>query len=143
MNLREDDAVSAVALVMETTADTAASVQEDLGEITEPQITEPEITNAAEIAVIESLTGVALDDTVSDVGAVEAEAAARRYAGLLFNTPQYLLDGVASPDQAPANDPVLAVPGTGTAQLCAYLGDLVLGDAFEWSCSADGITISG
>jgi DNA gyrase subunit A len=32
MNLREDDTVSAVALVMETTADTAATVQEDLPE---------------------------------------------------------------------------------------------------------------
>jgi DNA gyrase subunit A len=30
MNLRDDDRVSAVALVMETTADTAAQVQEDL-----------------------------------------------------------------------------------------------------------------
>jgi DNA gyrase subunit A len=44
MNLREDDTVSAVALVMETTADTAATVQEDLPEVedVEPEITEPE-----------------------------------------------------------------------------------------------------
>jgi hypothetical protein len=50
---------------------------------------------------------------------------------------------VASPDQDPENDPALVVPGTGTAELCAYLGDLVLGNAYDWSCSADGITISG
>jgi hypothetical protein len=41
MNLREDDVVSAVALVMETSADTAATVQEDLPAV-EPEPTEPE-----------------------------------------------------------------------------------------------------
>jgi DNA gyrase subunit A len=43
MNLREDDTVSAVALVMETSADTAATVQEDLTEnLTEDDLTEVE-----------------------------------------------------------------------------------------------------
>jgi DNA gyrase subunit A len=44
MNLREDDTVSAVALVMETAADTAAIVQEDLPELDtpEPEAGEPE-----------------------------------------------------------------------------------------------------
>jgi DNA gyrase subunit A len=44
MNLREDDTVSAVALVMETSADTAATVQEDLPEVdaVEPEAPEPE-----------------------------------------------------------------------------------------------------
>ena len=37
MNLRDDDTVSAVALVMETTADTAATVQEDLPEVDAPE----------------------------------------------------------------------------------------------------------
>jgi DNA gyrase subunit A len=37
MNLREDDVVSAVALVMETSADTAATVQEDLPEADAPE----------------------------------------------------------------------------------------------------------
>jgi len=106
-------------------------------------ITESEIASSAEVDAIEALTGVSLDDSVADVGAAQAEEAARLYAGLLFNTPQFLLDGVASPDQDAADDPVLVVPGTGTAQLCEHLGDLVLGDAFTWSCSADGITISG
>jgi DNA gyrase subunit A len=40
MNLREDDVVSAVALVMETSADTAAPVQEDLPEAVEPEAPE-------------------------------------------------------------------------------------------------------
>jgi DNA gyrase subunit A len=53
MNLREDDTVSAVALVMDTAADTAATVQEDLPPVTdepeapegaEPEATEPEAT---------------------------------------------------------------------------------------------------
>jgi DNA gyrase subunit A len=46
MNLREDDTVSAVALVMETSADTAATVQEDLPELDapEPEAGEPEAT---------------------------------------------------------------------------------------------------
>jgi hypothetical protein len=106
-------------------------------------LTEPTLATEAEIDVIEQLTGVGLDEEVTDVGANQAEAAARRFAGLLLNTPQYLLDGVASPDQDPENDPALVVPGTGTAELCAYLGDLVLGNAYDWSCSAAGITISG
>jgi DNA gyrase subunit A len=46
MNLREDDTVSAVALVMETAADTAAIVQEDPPELDapEPDAGEPEAT---------------------------------------------------------------------------------------------------
>jgi DNA gyrase subunit A len=42
MNLRDDDVVSAVALVMETTADTAAPVLDDLPEGGEPEPPEPE-----------------------------------------------------------------------------------------------------
>jgi DNA gyrase subunit A len=42
MNLREDDTVSAVALVMESAADTSAEVQEDLPVDAEPEAVEPE-----------------------------------------------------------------------------------------------------
>jgi DNA gyrase subunit A len=42
MNLREDDTVSAVALVMESAADTSAEVQEGLPELAEP----PEVADA-------------------------------------------------------------------------------------------------
>ncbi|MEA2419121.1 MAG: gyrase subunit [Thermoleophilaceae bacterium] len=49
MNLREDDLVSAVALVMDTAADTAATVQEDLPEGEQPEAPEvPEATEAPE-----------------------------------------------------------------------------------------------
>jgi hypothetical protein len=91
--------------------------------------------------------GVLLTDTVSDVGAGAAEQAARRLAGMLFNTPQFLLVGAAAPAQDPAEDPVLVVPGTSTAELCAYLAPLILdnsddGYTYGYTCSDDGITIS-
>ena len=109
-------------------------------------ITEPTLYNAAEEAVLESVMGVALDATVADVGPAQAELAARRAAGLLMNTPQFLLAGVPSRDQHPAEDPVLVVPGTSTADLCAHLAPLVLenardGHVFQYTCTADGIEI--
>ena len=49
MNLRDDDVVSAVALVMETTADTGAAVQEDLPEAEPADGAEaPEVSEAPE-----------------------------------------------------------------------------------------------
>ncbi len=65
MNLREDDVVSAVALVMETTADTAATVQEDLVDAgaeptVEPDAAPPEAPDAAVEDAIEP------DDTGAD-----------------------------------------------------------------------------
>jgi DNA gyrase subunit A len=48
MNLREDDLVSAVALVMESAADTSAPVQEDLPAVTEPEAPEPDEPEADE-----------------------------------------------------------------------------------------------
>jgi DNA gyrase subunit A len=44
MNLREDDTVSAVALVMDTAADTAATVQEEMPDGAEPEALEPDLT---------------------------------------------------------------------------------------------------
>lgn len=109
-------------------------------------ITEPSISGAAEVAALEDVMGVQLTDTVADVGAGQAEQAARRLAGVLVSTPQFLLAGVPAPDQDPAEDPVLVVPGTGTRALCEYLAPLVLdnpgdGYEFEWTCSGDGISI--
>jgi DNA gyrase subunit A len=48
MNLREDDVVSAVALVMETSQDTSAEVQADLVEPDVPADVEPEVSKADE-----------------------------------------------------------------------------------------------
>jgi hypothetical protein len=109
-------------------------------------ITEPAIAGAGEVAALEDVMGVQLTATVSEVGAGQAEQAARRLAGVLVSSPQFLLAGVPAPDQDPADDPVLVVPGTGTGPLCNYLAPLVLdnpGDGydFEWTCSADGISI--
>ena len=55
MNLRDDDAVSAVALVMETAQDTAAAVQEDLPEATGLETAEPDAAepDAVEVDAVE------------------------------------------------------------------------------------------
>jgi hypothetical protein len=110
-------------------------------------ITEPTLYGEAEEAMLAAVAGVSLDASVADVGAAEAEQAARRVAGLLMNTPQFLLAGVPSRDQDPAEDPVLVVPGTSTAELCAYLAPLVLentreGHVFGYTCSPEGVHIT-
>lgn len=106
-------------------------------------IAETAIENDGEVAAIEGVMGASLDTAVASASAADVDAAARRYAGMLLNTPQYLLAGAPGADQDPANDPILVVPGTGMADLCAVLGEAVLGDAYGWSCDGSGITISG
>lgn len=111
-------------------------------------IAEPTIGGQAEQTVLEDLMGVSLTDPVGQVGAGAAEQAARRLAGMLFNTPQFLLVGVAPADQDPAEDPVLVVPGTSTQELCEYLAPLILdntvdGYTYDYACSSDGIDITG
>jgi hypothetical protein len=108
-------------------------------------VAEPEIYSDVEIAAIEGVMGESLDDTVDDVGRDAAEAAARRYVGLLLNTPQFMLDGVPSRDQADGAEPVLVVPGTEAASVCEYFAGLADG-APGWSdlgvsCSGDGIEV--
>lgn len=108
-------------------------------------IAEPEIYSDAEIGVIEGIMGASLDDTVADVGQAAALTGVRRYAGVLLNTPQFMLDGVVSSPQDPAGDPVIVVPGTSTQQLCEYFASLA-GEEASWSdlsvgCSGDGISI--
>lgn len=87
-------------------------------------ITEPTIANDAEIAAIEGIMGVSLDDAVAGVGFDAALAAARRYSGVLLNTPQFMLDGVTSAPQDPSEDPVLEVPGTTSQELCMHFATL-------------------
>jgi hypothetical protein len=108
-------------------------------------IAEPTIANDAELAAIENIMGAALDETVSDVGAEAALVGARRYAGVLLNTPQFMLDGVTSAPQDPADDPVLVVPGTSFQQLCDHFASLAA-QSDSWSdrtvsCSASAITV--
>ena len=108
-------------------------------------IAEPEIYNDAEIQVIEGIMGVSLDATVADTGEAATLTAARRYAGVLLNTPQYMLDGVVSAPQDPAGDPVLVVPGTTAQDMCTNFAALVA-DASSWSgrtvgCNSGEISI--
>lgn len=108
-------------------------------------ITEPVIANDAEAAAIEAIMGAPLDDAVADYPQAQVLGAARRYAGVLLNTPQFMLDGVVSAPQDPADDPVIVVPGTGVAELCTYFAGLA-GGAASWSehtvtCDASGITV--
>ncbi|MEZ4450802.1 MAG: hypothetical protein R3B09_15080 [Nannocystaceae bacterium] len=105
-------------------------------------ITEPELYSEAEEDVIEALMGLSLDLKITDADSGQLEAAARRYAGLLLNTPQFMLAGVPSRDQDPAADPKIAVAGTTTGELCQVLAPALLGDAWGWSCGDQGITVT-
>ncbi len=103
--------------------------------ITEPMVSEDEV------AVIERVIGTTLTDLATDPEAVEA--AARKYVGVLLNTPQFMLAGLPSADQDPAADPVLEVEGTSTTSLCNMLASAVLDkDKWTWTCRGDGITLS-
>lgn len=104
-------------------------------------ITETTIEDSGEIAAIEAVMGAPLDSPLAPVPREVAEASVRRYAGVLLNTPQFLLAGVVSDDQE--HTPNLVVPGTSLGDLCQALGNLVLGADYSWSCNGDGITISG
>ncbi len=119
--------------------DVAAAVKDRM-------VTDPTIRTDAEVAALESLMGVSLGDTVADVGAGTAEQAARRLAGMLTNTPQFMLAGVPSRDIDPADDPTLVVAGTSTAELCAALAPLILSNPADgvnegYSCSASGVSL--
>lgn len=106
-------------------------------------ITEPVIDGPAEEAAIEGVFGVPLDTPMNDVDTLTLENGARRFAGVLLSTPQFMLAGVPSRDQDPAAIPAFAAPGTDTQSLCDYLAPQILGDQVTWSCSADGLKIDG
>jgi hypothetical protein len=133
-------------LIDEAMAQNGADMWDVAAAVKDRLITEPTISGAAEVAALEQIMGVELTETVAQVGAGQAEQAARRLVGVLVNTPQFLLGGIPARDQDPAEDPVLVVPGTGTRGLCDYLAPLVLnnpGDGidFTWTCSGSGVTI--
>ena len=132
-----------IAQLVATAAASGATLRDVAVAVKDRLITEPEIANSGEEAAIELIMGAPLSTPVSSTPADQIDAAARRYAGLLLNTPQFLIAGVPSKDQDPGQDPIVVVPGTSTQELCNYLGNLVLGGDFTWSCSGDGITISG
>ncbi len=114
--------------------------------IKDRMVTEPAISGAAEVAALEQLMGVNLADSVSDVGAGEAEEAARRLTGMLTNTPQFMLAGLPSADHDDVDDPILIVDGTSTQDLCEFLAPMILSNSADgvqqgYTCSADGITL--
>jgi hypothetical protein len=119
--------------------DVAAAVKDRM-------VTSPAIFAGAETAALEELMGVSLSDTVADVGAGQAEQAARRLAGMLTNTPQFMLSGVPSRDVDSADDPILVVAGTSTEDLCNALAPQILNNSGDgvsegYTCSASGITL--
>ncbi|MCB9567846.1 MAG: hypothetical protein H6710_11665 [Myxococcales bacterium] len=103
-------------------------------------ITEPEIYSEAEEEAIEGIIGAKLDLKITAVNAGTLEAGARRFAGLLLNTPQFMLAGVPSRDQDPAADPKIVVAGTDTASLCEALAPALLA-GWSWSCDGGGVKV--
>ncbi len=118
-----------------TVRDLAAAIKDRL-------IAEPTISDEAELAAIASVMGLDPATKMSEVDTGTLELAARRFAGLIFNTPQFMLSGVPSRDQDPSQDPAFAVPGTDTAALCDQLAPQILADTYSWSCGPDGVKIS-
>ena len=119
-----------------------ATVLEIAAAIKDRLLTEPTIEGATELAVIAGVIGLDPAARMNEVDGGMLEDGARRFAGLLFNTPQFMLSGVPSPDQDPAEIPKFAVAGTDTQALCDHLAPLILTDKYTWTCDAQGIKIA-
>ena len=117
-----------------TVRDLAAAIKDRL-------IAEPTIDDA-ELEVIASIIGLDPAAKMNSVDPVALEQGTRRYAGLIMNTPQFMLSGVPSRDQDPSQVPKFAAAGTDTESLCNYLAPLVLTDKYNFTCSADGVALS-
>lgn len=129
-------------MLVEASKRPGTTIREIAGAIKDRLITEPTIDDEAELLAIAGVMGLDPATKMSAVDTTTLEAAARRYAGLILNTPQFMLSGVPSRDQDPAQDPAFAAPGTDTAALCEHLAPEILADTYSWSCDADGIKIS-
>jgi hypothetical protein len=109
-----------------TVRDLAAAIKDRL-------IAEPTIDDA-ELAVIAAIIGLDPAAKMLAVDPAALEQGTRRYAGLLMNTPQFMLSGVPSRDQDPAQIPKFAVPGTDTESLCKPPRP----DKYGWILAATG-----
>ena len=130
-----------IELMLVEGAGSGATVRDAVIAIKDRLITEPTIRSAAEEEVIVGLVGVPLDTPIAEANSGELEAGARRYAGLLLNTPQFMLAGLPSRDQAPAADPKIAVAGTDTLSLCQALAPAILDGWYGYTCEAGGIKV--
>jgi hypothetical protein len=117
-----------------TIRDLAAAIKDRL-------ITEPTIYDA-ELAVIAAIVGLDPAAKMNAVDSLQLEEGTRRYAGLIMNTPQFMLSGVPSRDQDPAQIPKFAAPGTDTESLCNHLAPLVLTDKYTFACTPEGVEVS-
>lgn len=131
----EEMLVAGAGLGDATIGDLAAAIKDRL-------ITEPTIDPGAEADAIAGVFGFTVDQKMNGLDTGLLEAGARRFAGLLLNTPQFMLAGVPSRDQDPAAGPRIVVPGTDTLALCNALAPAILGDAWGYACGPDGITVT-
>jgi len=129
-----------IELMLNEGAQSGATIRDAVIAIKDRLIQEPEIGSAAEEEVIAGLMALDLELKITEADAGLLEAGARRYAGLVLNTPQFMLAGVPSRDQDPAADPKIVVAGTGTEDLCIALAPAILAD-FSWECDASGVTL--
>ena len=119
-----------------------ATVREVAAAIKDRLIAEPAIDGEVELQAIAAVMQLDPNLRMKDSDPNTLEAAARRFAGLILNTPQFMLSGVPSRDQDPADLPAFTAPGTDTTALCNYLAPLILADAYKWSCADDGVKLS-
>ncbi len=129
-------------MLVEASKTPGTTIRDLASAIKDRLISEPTIDDEAELAAIAAVMGLDPATKMSEVDTGTLEDATRRFVGLILNTPQFMLSGVPSRDQDPANDPAFAVPGTDTAALCDQLAPAVLADTYSWSCGPDGVKIS-
>ncbi len=129
-------------MLVEASKRPGTTIRELASAIKDRLISEPTITDEAELDAIAAVMGLDPASKMSTVDTTTLELAARRYAGLILNTPQFMLSGVPSRDQDPAQDPAFTAPGTDTSSICEHLAPEILADTYSWTCDADGIKIS-
>lgn len=117
-----------------TIRELAAAIKDRL--IAEPTIDE------SELPVLASIIGLDPAATMGSADPIALEEGTRRYAGLLLNTPQFMLSGVPSRDQDPSELPRFTAPGTDTESLCNHLAPLVLGATYKYTCGPEGVVLS-
>jgi hypothetical protein len=86
-------------MLVEASKTPGTTIRELAAAITDRLIAEPTIREEAELAAIASVMQLDPATKMSEVDTGTLEAAARRFAGLILNTPQFMLSGVPSRDR--------------------------------------------